>query len=83
MIDIKKLLGVLKEFYVITHKEAIDLIGNLEKKINASLLKDIENDEIKNKIDGLNKILPDLDKKAKLRESKFLKIFSRLKKQII
>ena len=78
---LSKLSGVLKEFYQIMHKDKIILLNNLEKQINNGMLKDIENDEIKSKIDEMKKILPDdLDKKAKLKKSKFFTHFFSINK---
>ena len=84
-IEIKKFLsklsGVLKEFYPRMHEDKIILLNNLEKQINNGMLKDIENDEIKSKINELKKILPDdLDKKAKLKKSKFFIYFFSINK---
>ena len=67
--ELKKILTVLREFYERMHQENIQIIGNLEKQMNEGLLKDIENEEIKNKIDEMYKSIPDLDKKVKLKGS--------------
>ena len=79
---LSKLSRVLKEFFPIKHKNNIILLNNLEKQIKGGKLNDIENDEIKSKIDEMHKIIPDddLDKKAKLKISRFFTSFFNTKK---
>ena len=69
---LKKLSGVLKEFYQIMYNENIKEISNLENQINVGMLNFIEKEEIKCKIDEITKFFQDfdLDKKAKLKQSK-------------
>ena len=80
IIYFKKLYAVLKEFYEVTHKETIQKLEYLEKKITEGYLKDIDKDETKKKIDELQNILPDLDKKYKLQNSiLFVHLFKKKK----
>ena len=66
---IRKLLEVLKEFYENSHQNNIKILENLEKKIKEGEIYLIEDDSIKNEIDEIHQILPDLDIKYKLKTS--------------
>ena len=83
--DLKKLLGVLKEFYEIKYNDYIKEINNLVNQMNVEKLNYIEKEEIKNKIDKIQKIFQDfdLDKKHKLKDSKFFIDFFNTKKEKI
>jgi hypothetical protein len=77
----KKLGDVFKEFYEITHQNNITKLEDLDKEIKAGNLNIINKDEIKNRIDELKNIIPDLDKKYKLRHSIFFVHLFRNKKE--
>ena len=80
---LKKINGVLKEFYEVTHQDNIKKIANLEKTINTGMLNDIEtNVEVKKALEDIKNILPnqELDKKFKLKSSAFFLHFFRTKK---
>ena len=68
---IKKLSGFLKEFYIITHQNNIELLDKLEKTIKDRNLNEIEIGESKKTIEQIYQIFPDLDKKNKFRNSIF------------
>ena len=78
--ELKKLKIVFKEFYEFTHQENIKLISSLEKRINEGKLNEIEKEDIKNNIDNLKKLVPDLEKKYRLRSSIFFTSFFKTKK---
>ena len=69
---IKKLNGVLKYFYPIKHEKDIEFIINFEKKLKDGKFNIIEDKEVKNTIDRIYQILPDLEIKNALKESIFL-----------
>ena len=71
IIYIKKLSGVLKEFYEISHQNNIKMLEKFEKDIKGGKLNLIEKIETQIKIKELHQILPDLDIKFKLKTSKF------------
>ena len=77
----KKLGEVFKEFYEITHQNNILKLENLDKEIKAGNLNIIDKDEIKNRVDELKNILPDLDKKYKLKGSIFFVHLFKSKKE--
>ena len=77
----KKLVDVLKEFYENTHKINIQKLEDLHKEIKEGNLNIIDKEEIKNRIDELKYILPDLDKKYKLKNSIFFVHLFRSKKE--
>ena len=68
---IKKLSGVLKEFYEINHQNNIKMLDKFEKDIKGGKINLIEKEETQKKINEFHQILPDLDKKFKLKSSKF------------
>ena len=76
----KKLKAVLKEFYESTHQENIKLLAAVENQINEGKLNEIEKENLKQKIDKLNKLIPDLDKQYKLKTSIFFTSFFKAKK---
>ena len=76
----KQLNGVLKEFYIITHQKNIQKLEDLDKEIKAGYLKDIDSNENKQRIEEFKKIIPDLEKKQKLRSSIFFVHLFRTKK---
>ena len=80
---LKKLSGVLNEFYKIMYKDNIEEISKLENQINAGMLNVIEEKEIKSKIDEINNSFKDfdLDKKSQLKQSKFFTNFFNIKKE--
>ena len=77
---IKKLKIVFKEFYEIKHQNDIKTVNDLEKQINEKMLNEIEKEETKATIDKLQKIIPDLDRKYKLKSSIFFTYFFKTKK---
>ena len=77
---LKKLNEVLKEFYENTHQNNIKIITDLDKRINEGMLNEIEKPETKKKIEEINTILPDLEKKSKFKSSIFFTYFYRMKK---
>ena len=77
---IKKLLSVLKEFFEIKHQKNIKMIEIFEKDIKAGKLNEIEKPANKSKLETMKQILPDLDDKFKLKNSKFFTYFFRNKK---
>ena len=68
---IRQLYEVLKEFYENSHLNNILILENLEKKIKEREIYLIEDNYIKNELDKMHQILPDLDMKYKLISSKF------------
>ena len=77
---IRKLLSVLKEFFEIKHQKNIKMMEDFEKDIKAGKLNEIEKPANKSKIETMKQILPDLDDKFKLKQSKFFTHFFRNKK---
>ena len=77
----KKLGEVFKEFYEKTHENNIKKLDDLDKEIKAGNLNIINKVEIKNRIDELKNIIPDLDKKYKLKSSIFFVYLFRGKKE--
>ena len=78
--NIKKLLIVIKNCYETKHKNDIKTIVNLEKEIKEGMLNDIEKIEMKNKIDVIYKMIPNINKKYLLINSKFFSIFLDIQK---
>ncbi len=79
---IKKLLGVLKEFYREKYSGEIKIIEEIEKKIELGKLNILEDTQDKNMFDEIHQIFPDLDTKYdKLRQSQFFVHFFRTKKE--
>ena len=72
---IKKLSGVLIQFYAIKHAKEIKIIDEFEKQLKDGMLNIIEEEEIKNRIDDFHKIIPDLEKKNILKSSIFFTNF--------
>ena len=60
IIYIKKLSGVLKEFYEISHQNNIKILAKFEKDIKGGKINLIEKIETQIKIKELHQILPDL-----------------------
>ena len=75
-----KLNEVLKEFYENKHRNNISIINSLEKQINEGMINEIENPDIKNKIEQIRQIIPDLDKKYNLKCSIFFTHFLKSQK---
>jgi hypothetical protein len=78
---LKKLGEVLKEFYERSHENNIQKLEDLDKEIKAGNLNIIDKEEIKNRINELKNILPDLDRKSKLKHSIFFVYLFRNKKE--
>ena len=80
--SIKNILLVLNDFYPISQKDNIKQFDDLENQIKNGLLKDIQKIN-KNHLEGfINNIVPDYEKKKKLRDSLFfLKIFHSKKEE--
>ena len=72
------LLIILKEFYEIKHQNEIKLITNMEKEIKEGMLNFVEIKECE--IQKIYKIIPDLNKKCLLKESKFFNVFLDIEK---
>ena len=77
----RKLGDVFKEFYENTHQNNIIKLETLDKEIKAGNLNIIDKDTIKNRVDELKNIIPDLDKKYKLKSSMFFVHLFRNKKE--
>ena len=79
---IKKLLGVLKEFYREKYYGEIKIIEEIEKKIELGKLNILEDTQDKNMFDEIHQIFPDLDTKYdKLKQSQFFVHIFRTKKE--
>ena len=80
---IKELLSVLKEFFESTHQNDIEFLENFEIEIKGGMLKDIENQNIKNskkKMELILKDLGDFNKYTILKKSTFFVSFFKEKK---
>ncbi len=77
---VRKLLGVLKEFYEVKHQKNIKMIEDFEKQIKSGKLNEIEKPANKSKFETMHQILPDLDDKCKLKQSQFFLHFFQTRK---
>ena len=77
---IKKINGVLKEFYEVSHQDDIKMLEQFDKQIKTGKIKEIDEEENINKQKAIRNILPDLDNKYDLKNSKFFVHLFRNKK---
>ena len=77
---IKVLLIVIQHFFEVKHQNEIKSLINLGKEIKDGMLSDIEKKEMKERIDEIYKIIPNLNKKYLLKDSKFFHIFLDIKR---
>ena len=80
---IKDLLSVLKEFFESSHQDDIEFLESFEIEIKGGMLKDIENQNIKNsktKMELILKDLGDFNKYTILKKSSFFVSFFKEKK---
>ena len=78
---INKLKRILNEFFQIKYSKDIKELDNFEKEIKEGMMNIITKEEIQNKKEYFNRLLPNLEKLETLRRSKFFgEFYSNLKK---
>ena len=78
---ISKLRRILIDFYQIKHSKDIKELDKFDKELKEGMMNVITKEEIQNKKEKFNKLLPNLEKIEALRRSKFFKdFFANLKK---
>ena len=77
---INKLAKILEQFYETKYQNNINLIISLGNEIEDGMLNEIEKIEMKNKIEEIYKIIPNLDKIFLIKDSKFFNIFIDIQK---